>query len=175
MINKIMNLINIIIDDMDFSPYIIDDYISNIVASKARTILDVKVPLYYEELSNKTMGRCRIIGKMNIVQINECASPSNIAVLYKSDKDSAIFFFEKICDTILHEYRHAYQIKTGMFDTCQYKKASKDYNAYYNQACEVDARKWASKTWKENGTQLLSTVFSFLEDLYLDLLKDGWE
>lgn len=175
MINKIINLINTIIDDMDFSPYIIDNKISNIVASKACTMLDVKVPLYYEELSNKTMGRCRIVGKMNIVQINECASPSNIAELYKSDKDSAIFFFNKMCDTILHEYRHAYQIKKGMFDTCQYKKASKDYNAYYNQACEVDAREWASKIWKENGAQLLGAIFSFLEDLYLDLLEDGWK
>lgn len=175
MLKEIMNLINVLIDEMDFSPYIIDDKISDIVASKARTILDVKVPLYYEELSNKTMGRCRIIGKMNIVQINECAAPSNIAALYKSDKDSAIFFFEKICNTILHEYRHVYQIKIGMFDTCKYKKASKDYSAYYNQACEVDAREWASKIWKENSAQLLGAVFNFLEDLYLDLLEDGWE
>lgn len=175
MLKEIMNLINVLIDEMDFSPYIIDDKISDIVASKARTILDVKVPLYYEELSNKTMGRCRIIGKINIVQINECASPSNIAYLFKNDEDSAIFFFEKICNTILHEYRHVYQIKIGMFDTCKYKKASKDYGAYYNQACEVDAREWASKIWKESSAQLLGAVFNFLEDLYLDLLEDGWE
>ena len=175
MMKKTMKLINVLIDEMDFSPYIIDDKISDIVASKARTMLDVKVPLYYEELSSKTMGRCRIIGKMNIVQINECASPSNIAVLYKSDKDSAIFFFNKVCDTILHEYRHAYQVKTGMFDTCQYIKANKDYDAYRNQACEVDAREWASKIWEENGAQLLSAIFNFLEDLYFDLLEDGWK
>lgn len=172
---EIIKMINTIIDDMDFSPYIIDDKISNIVASKACTMLDVKVPLYYEELSNKTMGRCRIVGKMNIVQINECASPSNIAELYKSDKDSAVFFFGKMCDTILHEYRHAYQLKVGMFDPRKYKKAVKDYSEYYNQGCEVDAREWASKIWKENGAQLLGAIFSFLEDLYLDLLEDGWE
>lgn len=172
---NIIKIVNIIIDDMDFSPYIIDEKIADIIASKACDILAVKAPLYYEELSNKTMGRCRILGGMNVIQINECASPSNIAELYKSDKDSAVFFFEKMCDTILHEYRHAYQTKTGMFDTCEYKKATKDYNEYYNQGCEVDAREWASKIWKENGAQLLGAIFNFLEDLYLDLLEDGWE
>lgn len=175
MMKETMGLINVLIDEMDFSPYIIDDKVSDIVASKACTMLDVNVPLYFEELSNKTMGRCRIIGKMNIVQINECAAPSNIAALYKNDEDSAIFFFEKICNTILHEYRHVYQIKAGTFDACKYKKASKGYSAYYNQACEVDAREWASKIWEENGAQLLSAIFNFLEDLYFDLLEDGWK
>lgn len=176
MINRIIELINVIIDDMDFSPFIIDDNIASIVASKACDMLAaVKVPLYYEELSSKTMGRCRIVGGMNIIQINKCASPSSIAELYKSDKDSAIYFFNLICDTILHEYRHVYQVKVGMFDPHKYKKATKNYSAYYNQDCEIDAREWASKIWKENGAQLLGAIFSFLEDLYLDLLEDGWE
>lgn len=178
MINEIMNLINVIIDDMDFSPYIIDDKISNIVASKARTMLDVEAPVYFEELSETTLGRHSYCltnsGALSVVQINECLSPSNVAELYKKDKNSATFFFERIFESVLHEYRHVFQRKTKMY-SLEYIKSSEDYDNYRNQACEVDAREWASKIWKENSTQLLGAVFNFLEDLYLDLLEDGWE
>lgn len=178
MLKEIMNLINIIIDEMDFSPYIIDDKISNIVASKARTMLDVEAPVYFEELSKTTLGRhsyCLISnGTLSVVQINECLSPSNIAELYKKNEGSAVFFFERIFEAVLHEYRHVFQRKIGMY-SLEYIKSSEDYDSYRNQACEIDAREWASKIWKENGTQLLGAVFNFLEDLYLDLLEDGWE
>ncbi len=178
MLKEIMNLINIIIDEMDFSPYIIDDKISNIVASKARTMLDVEAPVYFEELSKTTLGRHSYCltsnGTLSVVQINECLSPSNIAELYKKDEGSAVFFFERIFEAVLHEYRHVFQRKIGMYSK-EYIKSSEDYDSYRNQACEIDAREWASKIWKENGTQLLGAVFNFLEDLYLDLLEDGWE
>lgn len=178
MIKKIMNLINLIIDDMDFSPYIIDDCISNIVASKACTMLDVQAPVYFEELGESTLGRHSYCltnnGTLSVVQINECLSPSNVAELYKKDESSAVFFFGRIFEAVLHEYRHVFQRKIGMY-SLEYIKSSEDYDNYRNQACEVDAREWASKIWKENSTQLLGAVFNFLEDLYLDLLEDGWE
>ena len=178
MINKIMNLINFIIDDMDFSPYIIDDKISNIVASKARTMLDVEAPVYFEELGATTLGRHSYCltknGALSVVQINECLSPSNVAELYKKDENSATFFLERIFESVLHEYRHVFQRKIGMY-SLEYIKSSEDYDSYRNQACEIDAREWASKIWKENGTQLLSAIFNFLEDLYFDLLEDGWK
>lgn len=172
---RILEITNTIIDDIGYSPYIVDDCITNIISSKACDILGVKAPLYFEELGDKTMGRCSFIDKMCIVQINECASPSNIAELYKSDKDSAIFFFNKMCDTILHEYRHAYQVFMDAYDPDEYIKPNKDYELYHNQKCEIDAREWASETLDKIGAQLLGAIFSFLEDLYLDLLEDGWK
>lgn len=178
MIKKIMNLINTIIDDMDFSPYIIDERIASIVASKACTMLNVKAPVYFEELGKTTLGRHSYYptnnGALSVVQINECLSPSNIAELCKKDESSAIFFFGRIFEAVLHEYRHVFQRKTNMY-SLEYIKSSEDYDSYRNQACEVDAREWASKIWKENGAQLLGAIFNFLEDLYLDLLEDGWE
>ena len=178
MIKEIMNLINVLIDEMDFSPYIIDDKISSIIASKARTMLNVQAPVYFEELGKSTLGRHSYCltnnGVLSVVQVNECLSPSNIAELYKKDENSAIFFFKRVFETVLHEYRHVFQRKTKMY-SLEYIKSSEDYDNYRNQACEVDAREWASKIWKENSTQLLGAVFNFLEDLYFDLLEDGWK
>ena len=178
MLKEIMNLINVIIDEMGFSPYIIDDNISDIVASKARTILNVEAPVYFEELGKTTLGRHSYCltnsGTLSVVQINECLSPSNIAELYKKDEGSATFFFERVFEAVLHEYRHVFQRKIGMY-SLKYIKSSEDYDSYRNQACEIDAREWASKIWKENSAQLLGAVFNFLEDLYLDLLENGWE
>jgi len=177
-IKETMKLINTLIDEMDFSPYIIDDRVSDIVASKARTMLDVQAPVYFEELGKSTLGRHSYYptnkGALSVVQINECLSPSNVAELYKKDENSAIFFFERVFEAVLHEYRHVFQRKIGMY-SLEYIKSSEDYDNYRNQACEVDAREWASKIWKENGAQLLSAVFNFLEDLYFDLLEDGWK
>lgn len=175
---EIMNLINIIIDNMDFSPFIIDDHISNIVASKARTILNVNAPVYYEEFNKSTLlGRHSYYptqnGALSVVQINECLSPSNIAYVFDKDKNTAIFYFERMCTSILHEYRHVYQRKNNMYSTEEYIDSDENYNGYRNQDCELDACEWASKEWKENGAQLLGAIFNFLKDLYLDLLKDN--
>lgn len=177
-IKESISLINTLIDDMDFSPYIIDERVSNIVASKARTMLNVEAPVYFEELGKSTLGRHSYCltsnGTLSVVQINECLSPSNVAELYKKDENSATFFFERIFESVLHEYRHVFQRKIGMY-SLEYIKSSEDYDSYRNQACEVDAREWASKIWEENGAQLLSAIFNFLEDLYFDLLEDGWK
>lgn len=178
MMKETMSLINVLIDEMDFSPYIIDDKVSDIVASKARTMLDVQAPVYFEELGESTLGRHSYCltnnGALSVVQINECLSPSNVAELYKKDENSAIFFFGRIFEAVLHEYRHVFQRKTKMY-SLEYIKSSEDYDNYRNQACEIDAREWASKIWEENGAQLLSAIFDFLEDLYFDLLEDGWK
>ena len=177
-VKETIKMINILIDEMDFSPYIIDDCVSNIVASKARTMLNVQAPVYFEELGKSTLGRHSYCltknGTLSVVQINECLSPSNVAELYKKDEGSATFFFERIFEAVLHEYRHVFQRKTKMY-SLEYVKSSEDYDNYRNQACEVDAREWASKIWEENGAQLLGAIFNFLEDLYFDLLEDGWK
>lgn len=177
-IKEIMNLINVIIDNMNFSPYIIDDCISNIVASKARTMLDVEAPVYFEEFNKNTLlGRHSYYptdkGALSVVQINECLSPSNIAYVFDKDEDTAIFYFKKMCVSILHEYRHVYQRKIGMYFAEEYVNSDENYDGYRNQACEVDACKWASKTWEKDSVQLLDAVFYFLKDLYLDLLKNN--
>ena len=59
------------------------------------------------------------------------------------EKD-VIIAFDELLDTLYHEVRHVWQFKHG-WDFVKYVCPSQDIKEYRNQACEVDARKYAKR------------------------------
>lgn len=183
MIKKIISLINLIIDDENFSACIIDNYISSIIKKDICSKLNLykHVPMYYDTLDSRTRGRHIYLKRNNtsiIVKINKDLSFTSIAKYYKADKNLAIHYFEAVCQTIAHEYRHVWQKTNKKYLYKDYIDASLDYEGYYNQDSEKDARNWAFLFWKENSERLLNTIFNLLNNLYIDLLEDdddSWE
>ena len=79
---------------------------------------------------------------------------------------NCISLLNNMIDTCLHECRHAWQFETGEFDFDAYITSSENFDAYYNQAIEVDARKFASRELKIMNTEtkeaLLRRSLSYL-------------
>ena len=79
---------------------------------------------------------------------------------------NCISLLNNLLDTCLHECRHAWQFETGEFDFDAYITSSENFDAYYNQAIEVDARKFASRELKIMNTEtkeaLLRRSLSYL-------------
>ena len=79
---------------------------------------------------------------------------------------NCISLLNNMIDTCLHECRHAYQFENKEFDFDAYISASKDFDAYYNQAIEVDARRFALREMKIMSTEakesLLRKSLSYL-------------
>ena len=79
---------------------------------------------------------------------------------------NCISLLNNLLDTCLHECRHAWQFETKAYDFNNYISASKDFDAYYNQASEGDARKFASRELKimniETKEALLRRSLSYL-------------
>ena len=61
---------------------------------------------------------------------------------------NCISLLNNLLDTCLHECRHAWQFETKKFNFNNYISSSTYFDAYYNQAIEVDARKFASREMK---------------------------
>ena len=77
---------------------------------------------------------------------------------------------EKLLDTVCHEVYHNYQhrlisvymdmdeknrnLKIFRNEFCNYKNGSDDFNGYYTQICENDARKYAEERVKEYYKQI---------------------
>lgn len=59
------------------------------------------------------------------------------------EKD-VIIAFDELLDTLYHESRHVWQFKHGC-DFVKYVCPSQDIKEYRNQACEIDARKYAKR------------------------------
>lgn len=79
---------------------------------------------------------------------------------------NCISLLNNLIDTCLHECRHAYQFETGSFDFNKYISSCVDFDAYYNQAIEKDARAYASREIKvmsiEVKEKLLRKSLSYL-------------
>ena len=79
---------------------------------------------------------------------------------------NCISLLNNLLDTCLHECRHAYQFETKKFNFDAYITSSENFDAYYNQAIEVDARKFASREMKimstETKERLLRKSLSYL-------------
>ena len=79
---------------------------------------------------------------------------------------NCISLLNNLLDTCLHECRHAWQFETREFDFDAYITSSENFDAYYNQAIEVDARKFASRELKIMNTEtkeaLLRRSLSYL-------------
>lgn len=96
----------------------------------------------------------------------------NVIVLNTSFVKKA--FAEKNCisllnnmiDTCLHECRHAYQFETKKFNFDAYITSSENFDDYYNQSIEVDARGYAARELKvmsiETKEKLLRKSLSYL-------------
>ena len=67
---------------------------------------------------------------------------------------NCISLLNNMIDTCLHECRHAWQFENKKFDFNAYISASKDFDAYYNQAIEVDAREYALREMKIMNTEV---------------------
>ena len=79
---------------------------------------------------------------------------------------NCISLLNNMIDTCLHECRHAWQFETGEFDFDAYITSSENFDAYYNQAIEVDARRFALREMKIMSTEtkesLLRKSLSYL-------------
>ena len=96
----------------------------------------------------------------------------NVIVLNTSFVKKA--FAEKNCisllnnmiDTCLHECRHAYQFETKKFNFDAYITSSENFDDYYNQSIEVDARGYAARELKvmsiETKEKLLRKSLSYI-------------
>ena len=82
------------------------------------------------------------------------------------EERNCISLLNNLLDTCLHECRHAWQFETKKFNFNNYISSSTDFDAYYNQAIEVDARKFASRELKIMNTEtkeaLLRKSLSYL-------------
>ena len=82
------------------------------------------------------------------------------------EERNCISLLNNLLDTCLHECRHAWQFETEKFNFNNYISSSTDFDAYYNQAIEVDARKFASRELKIMSTEtkeaLLRKSLSYL-------------
>ena len=82
------------------------------------------------------------------------------------EERNCISLLNNLLDTCLHECRHAWQFETKKFNFNNYISSSTDFDAYYNQAIEVDARKFASRELKIMSTEtkeaLLRKSLSYL-------------
>ena len=82
-----------------------------------------------------------LIGKGTIVL--------NTNFIKKAFKErNCISLLNNLLDTCLHECRHAWQYENKEFDFSAYISASVNFNAYYNQAIEKDAREYAAREMK---------------------------
>ena len=79
---------------------------------------------------------------------------------------NCISLLNNLLDTCLHECRHAWQFETKKFNFNNYISSSTDFDAYYNQAIEVDARRFALREMKIMSTEakesLLRKSLSYL-------------
>lgn len=79
---------------------------------------------------------------------------------------NCISLLNNLLDTCLHECRHAWQFENKKFSFDNYISANADFDAYYNQAIEVDARTYASRELKvmdiEVKEKLLRKSLSYL-------------
>jgi hypothetical protein len=76
---------------------------------------------------------------------------------------------ESFIETVLHETRHSYQaIVTPelIFDTNYISGSSGDYDAYYAQDIEVDAREYAAKTAKRYRKQITRMIRDYHKQNY---------
>lgn len=88
-----------------------------------------------------------LIGK-NIVVLN-----TNF--IKKAFKErNCISLLNNLLDTCLHECRHAWQFETRAYNFDNYITANADFDAYYNQAIEKDAREYALREMKIMDTEV---------------------
>lgn len=67
---------------------------------------------------------------------------------------NCISLLNNMIDTCLHECRHAYQFETKKFDFDAYITSSENFDAYYNQSIEVDARAYAARELRVMDVEL---------------------
>ena len=79
---------------------------------------------------------------------------------------NCISLLNNLLDTCLHECRHAWQFETKKFNFNNYISSSTDFDAYYNQSIEVDARRFAARELRildtETKEALLRKSLSYL-------------
>ena len=71
---------------------------------------------------------------------------------------NCISLLNNLLDTCLHECRHAWQFETKKFNFNNYISSSTDFDAYYNQAIEVDARRFALRELKIMSTEVKESL-----------------
>ena len=79
---------------------------------------------------------------------------------------NCISLLNNLLDTCLHECRHAWQFETKAYDFNKYISSSTNFDAYYNQSIEVDARRFAARELRildtETKEALLRKSLSYL-------------
>ena len=82
------------------------------------------------------------------------------------EERNCISLLNNLLDTCLHECRHAWQFETKAYDFNKYLSSSTNFDAYYNQSIEVDARRFAARELRildtETKEALLRKSLSYL-------------
>lgn len=82
------------------------------------------------------------------------------------EERNCISLLNNLLDTCLHECRHAWQFETKAYDFNKYISSSTNFDAYYNQSIEVDARRFAARELRildtETKEALLRKSLSYL-------------
>ena len=131
---------------------VVYNYASEIVCKD----LGIAVPEYgfYNNSNSKTAGfynyKSKNIG-LNIAAIK----PMLDDVITISDANK---FMNKVVDMIAHELRHAYQDSKGLIDPANYTSVYDNFEGYWNDDLEVDARRYAQQN-------TLGIVFEITKDV----------
>lgn len=112
------------------------------------------------DIDSSTLQGSYSIGSKS-VSLNKKFSISEISKI--DDKLAFEWHLNKKLDTMLHEYRHAWQQYTmpSIFD--DYVSSSDDYKAYYNHPSEVDARNYAKNNIEAFKNYIVSNVGEVLK------------
>ena len=84
------------------------------------------------------------------IKINRLNAPAAhlIRALYEDDKENERYEYNMaltVLSTMAHEMRHAWQRENNVYDLNDYISSDENYDDYYNQDSEVDARNYQNK------------------------------
>lgn len=117
-----------------------------------------------DELPTGVMGR--YANAWHEIQINTMHSFYTQAALRGNH-----MFLQDCINTVLHEFRHAWQYEGHMEIPEVYVSGTNDFEKYWNQPIEIDARAWASKYEKEAyryiALNLLDALINYDENNYV--------
>lgn len=118
----------------------------------------------YEDLGLKTLG--------SFTKTRRKVSINNRATLMNAIMGKDYRFFERTVETLLHEYRHAWQYINNPEILDNYISPENDQYAYYNHPCEIDARSYA----KENTGPFINIMEEYIGYFLLEIHSslDNW-
>ena len=126
--------------------------------------LKLRYSINIDELPTGVMGR--YVNAWHEIQLDTKHSFYTQAALNGNS-----MFLQDCINTILHEFRHAWQYEGHMEIPKMYISGTNNFEEYWNQPIEIDARAWASKYEKEAykyiALNLLDALINYDENNYV--------